>query len=310
MVLAELERRGHPYRPPINEDGKLVIRDCDLTNETVGNFRKVRPGIEKLLNEGIYQSVKIEAITPVRIEHPIAGKLQFESSVPVSLPAISAGLISSQSLSVSAKVEAETVRTQKLECQDLEARIVEVVTLRVERDAAVEQLDVSEDISIGSKLDWVRSVRVRGKANIGSLGDNIPPDCKVDGNTILEVFREKGVQAPRNERLDRRPGVTRSADHRIGEAFNTLLTQNKMVSTSRLAKLSGTNYHTAERWLKEHYSERVVRDQDEPAETNSSKTSAPVTVLEKLAQVVSPMDGSSEELEEVEQVRTYSGVRM
>jgi hypothetical protein len=32
MVLAELERRGYPYRPPIKEDGTLVIRECDLTN--------------------------------------------------------------------------------------------------------------------------------------------------------------------------------------------------------------------------------------------------------------------------------------
>ena len=31
MVLAELERRGYPYRPPIREDGTLVIRECDLT---------------------------------------------------------------------------------------------------------------------------------------------------------------------------------------------------------------------------------------------------------------------------------------
>ena len=255
MVLAELERRGYPYRPPIKEDGTLVIRECDLTNETVTSFRRVRPGIERLLRAGSYQRLKIEAASPVRIDHPVVNEhSQFESSVAVSLPVLKARAIVAPHLHVDGSVEAVSVKARKLECNDLNAKAVDAVNLFVEHDAKVK------------RLDGTHFVRVRGKATIGSLGDNIPENCKVDGKSVAAAFREITRRTQPNKDLNRRPGVMGSADHRIEAAFNILQSQGRPISTSRLARLSATNYGTAKRWLKEHHAERPVRDQDESDE--------------------------------------------
>jgi len=248
MVLAELERRGYPYRPPIREDGTLVIRECDLTSESVGGFRKVRPGIEKLIQDGSYKSVKIEAVTPLRIDCPVENEhAEFQSGAAVSLPALNVRTIVVQHLRVDGNVKASNVKAQKLECKDLEAEAVETVTLNVERNAEVKHLDVHGNASIGSMLNGTLSVRVQGDARIGRLGDSIPATCKVEGASILEVFRERTGKIRPGEGL--RPGVEGSADHRIEEAFNILRSKNISVSASRLARISSTNYGTAKRWL-------------------------------------------------------------
>jgi hypothetical protein len=250
MVLAELERRGYPYRPPIREDGTLVIRQCDLTNQVVDGFRKVRPGIERIIREARCQSIKITALTPVRIGSPIANEhLQFESSTAVSLPALNVKAIFAPHLRVDGTVEAANLGVQKAECQELKAEVIEGDNLRVERDANVMHLNVKGDVSIGGALNGTLSIRVGGNARIGTLGDDIPATCKVDGASILEVFRERTGRTRPNEDLRPRQGVAGSADHRIEKAFNILRSQNQPISASRLAALSSTNYHTAKRWL-------------------------------------------------------------
>jgi hypothetical protein len=273
MVLAELERRGYPYRPPIRDDGTLVIRECDLTSESVGGFRKVRPGIEKLIRNGTYKSVNIEAITPLRIDCSIENEqAQFRSRATVSLPALHVRTIAAHNLRVDGNVNAESVKAQKLECKDLVAEAVETVTLSVEGNAEVKHLDVHGNASIGSTLNGTLSVRVQGDARIGRLGDNIPATCKVDGKSILELFRERTGKTQPGEGL--RPGIAGSADHRIEEAFNTLQSQNMPISPSRLARISSTNYDTARRWLERKC--QTANGQRESHETDMAKRAASV----------------------------------
>ena len=256
MVLAELERRGYPYRPPIRDDGTLVIRECDLTSDSVGGFRKVRPGIEKLIRNGTYKSVNIEAITPLRIDCSIENEqAQFRSRATVSLPALRVRTIAAHNLRVDGNVNAESVKAQKLECKDLVAEAVETVTLSVE-----------------GTLNGTLSVRVQGDARIGRLGDNIPATCKVDGKSILEVFRERTGKTQPGEGL--RPGIAGSADHRIEEAFNILRSKNMPISPSRLARISSTNYDTAKRWFERKC--QTANGQREPHETDMAKRTASV----------------------------------
>jgi hypothetical protein len=208
----------------------------------------VRPGIEKLIQDASYKSVKIDAVTPLKIVV--------------------------QHLRVDGNVKASNVTAQKLECKDLEAEAIETVTLNVERNAEVKHLDVHGNASIGSTLNGTLSVRVQGDARIGRLGDNIPATCKVDGASILKVFRERTGKIRPGEGLGLRPGVEGSADHRIEEAFNILRSKNMPISASRLARISSTNYSTAKRWPERE--RQPVNGQSESDETDIAKRTASV----------------------------------
>jgi hypothetical protein len=59
-----------------------------------------------------------------------------------------------------------------------------------------------------------------------------------------------------------RSGVAGSADHRIEQAFQTLSGAGKPLSPARLAKLSRTNFFSAQRWLQLHHPELLLQQTD------------------------------------------------
>lgn len=69
-----------------------------------------------------------------------------------------------------------------------------------------------------------------------------------------------------------RSGVAGSADHRIEQAFQTLSQAGKPLSPARLAKLSRTNFFSAQRWLQLHHPELLLQ---QPAVSTSSDHSSP-----------------------------------
>jgi hypothetical protein len=270
MVLAELERRGNAYMPPIRSDGTLIIQESDLTNERVDGFRKVRPGIEKLLQSGEYRSVRIEATSPVRIAQGIAKKeMEFRSGAPVSIPALEAGKIVAPHLRSEGPITAEQLEAGTVKCLALKATAVNVSDLLVANDADVVELTVTGDIAIGSKLDYTRRAFVGGKATIGKLGDHIATDITVQGESLAEAFRKlsqpSGVLDPGADRVGiRRSGVEGAADDDIQEAFESLQAAGRPISAGRLARKAKTNFHTAERWLKNNYPEFLQNHRQQP----------------------------------------------
>jgi hypothetical protein len=270
MVLAELERRGNAYIPPIRSDGTLIIQESDLTSDRVDGFRKVRPGIEKLLQSGEYRSVRVEAASPVRIAQGIAKKgMEFRSSAPISIPALEAGKIVAPHIRSEGSIAAEQLEAGTVKCLALKATAVHVSNLRVAGDADVVELAVTGDIAIGSKLDYTRRAFAGGKASIGKLGDHIATDVAVQGQSLAEAFRKlsqpSGVLDPGADRAGvRRAGVEGAADDDILEAFESLQTAGRPISAGRLARKTKTNFHTAERWLKNNHPELLRNRRQQP----------------------------------------------
>jgi hypothetical protein len=73
-----------------------------------------------------------------------------------------------------------------------------------------------------------------------------------------------------------RSGVAGSADHRIEQAFQTLSGAGKPLSPARLAKLSRTNFFSAQRWLQLHHPELLLQqtDNSSPLPQGSATTPA------------------------------------
>jgi len=270
MVLAELERRGNAYIPPIRSDGTLIIQESDLTSDRVDGFRNVRPGIEKLLRSGEYRSVRVEAASPVRIAQGIAKKgMEFRSGAPISIPALEAGKIVAPHIRSEGSIAAEQLEAGTVKCLTLKATAAHVSDLRVANDADVVELTVTGDIAIGSKLDYTRRAFAGGKASIGKLGDHISTDVTVQGQSLAEAFRKlsqpSGVLDPGADRAGvRRAGVQGAADDDIQEVFESLQAAGRPISAARLARKTKTNFHTAERWLKNNHPEFLRNHRQQP----------------------------------------------
>jgi hypothetical protein len=92
------------------------------------------------------------------------------------------------------------------------------------------------------------------------LGDHIATDIAVQGQSLAEAFRKlsqpSGVLDPGADRAGvRRAGVQGAADDDIQEAFESLQAAERPISAARLARKTKTNFHTAERWLKNNHPE-------------------------------------------------------
>ena len=72
-----------------------------------------------------------------------------------------------------------------------------------------------------------------------------------------------------------RSGVAGSADHRMEQAFQTLSAAGKPLSPARLAKLSRTNFFSAQRWLQLHHPELLLQKSSEPTEATKLETTPP-----------------------------------
>jgi hypothetical protein len=77
-----------------------------------------------------------------------------------------------------------------------------------------------------------------------------------------------------------RSGVAGSADHRMEQAFQTLSAAGKPLSPARLAKLSRTNFFSAQRWLQLHHPELLLQKSSstatEPPEATKPETTPPL----------------------------------
>ena len=101
----------------------------------------------------------------------------------------------------------------------------------------------------------------------GLLGVPLPQLIR-SGAILLakrEILTRTKNQAPGS-------GVTGSADQRMQEAFDTLRAAGKPLSPARLAKLSRTNFFSAQRWLQRNHPQLLLHPQQlqQPDSDNSS----------------------------------------
>jgi hypothetical protein len=141
--------------------------------------------------------------------------------------------------------------------------------LLVANDADVVELAVKGHVTIGSRLDYTQRAFVGGKATIGKLGDHIATDIAVQGESLAEAFQKlsqrSGVLDPGADRVGvRRSGVEGAADDDILEAFESLQAAGRPISAGRLARKTKTNFHTAERWLKNNHPELLRNRRQQP----------------------------------------------
>lgn len=102
---------------------------------------------------------------------------------------------------------------------------------------------------------------------------------QVLGVPLYQLIRSGAILLAKRELLTRtnltagseadtlRSGVAGSADHRIEQAFQTLSGAGKPLSPARLAKLSRTNFFSAQRWLQLHHPELLLQKNSTPEAT-------------------------------------------
>jgi hypothetical protein len=109
---------------------------------------------------------------------------------------------------------------------------------------------------------------------------------QVLGVPLSQLIRSGAILLAKRELLTRtnltagteadtlRSGVAGSADHRMEQAFQTLSAAGKPLSPARLAKLSRTNFFSAQRWLQLHHPELLLQKNNTP-ETKLETTPPP-----------------------------------
>jgi hypothetical protein len=110
---------------------------------------------------------------------------------------------------------------------------------------------------------------------------------QVLGVPLSQLIRSGAILLAKRELLTRtnltagteadalRSGVAGSADHRMEQAFQTLSAAGKPLSPARLAKLSRTNFFSAQRWLQLHHPELLLQKSSEPPEATKLETTPP-----------------------------------
>jgi hypothetical protein len=111
---------------------------------------------------------------------------------------------------------------------------------------------------------------------------------QVLGVPLAQLIRSGAILLAKRELLTRtnltagteadalRSGVAGSADHRMEQAFQTLSAAGKPLSPARLAKLSRTNFFSAQRWLQLHHPELLLQKSSEPPEATKPETTPPL----------------------------------
>jgi hypothetical protein len=96
------------------------------------------------------------------------------------------------------------------------------------------------------------------------------------GVPLPQLIRSGAILLAKREILTRTKnqtpgsGVTGSADQRIQEAFDTLRAAGKPLSPARLAKLSHTNFFSAQRWLQLNHPQLLLHGQPPPPASDNS----------------------------------------
>lgn len=142
--------------------------------------------------------------------------------------------------------------------------------------ARISRLATAQDFFRGSEQPEFKPLTERELVRRAAQLLGVPLPQLIRSGAILLAKREiltrtnqpADTEAPDNLRS----GVAGSADHRIEQAFQTLSQAGKPLSPARLAKLSRTNFFSAQRWLQLHHPELLLQ---QPAVSTSSDHSSP-----------------------------------